>query len=39
VQGHDTERSSEQDVTVFKNIGGAHQDVFATAILKDSIGL
>ena len=39
VQGRDTGRSSENEITVFKNIGGAHQDVFTSVILKRAAGL
>ena len=39
VQGQDTGRSSENEITVYKNIGGAHQDVFTSVILKRVAGL
>ncbi|MEQ9261310.1 MAG: ornithine cyclodeaminase [Roseovarius sp.] len=39
VQGRDTGRMSDDQITVYKNIGGAHQDVFTTAILKQAAGL
>jgi ornithine cyclodeaminase len=39
VQGRDTGRSSENEITVYKNIGGAHQDVFTSVILKRAAGL
>ena len=32
-------RASPDEITVFKNIGGAHQDVFTTAILKKTANL
>jgi ornithine cyclodeaminase len=36
VQGRDAGRASEDEITVYKNIGGAHQDVFTAAILKQA---
>lgn len=39
VQGRDTGRVSDDQITVYKNIGGAHQDVFTAAILKQAAGL
>ena len=39
VQGRDAGRSSENEITVYKNIGGAHQDVFTSVILKRVAGL
>ena len=39
VQGRDTGRSSENEITVYKNIGGAHQDVFTSVILRQAAGL
>ena len=39
VQGRNTGRSSENEITVYKNIGGAHQDVFTSVILKRAAGL
>lgn len=39
VQGRDAGRASEDEITVYKNIGGAHQDVFTAAILKQAAGL
>lgn len=39
VQGRDRGRASDDQITVFKNIGGAHQDVFTAAILKQAAGL
>ena len=32
-------RVSAEEITLLKNIGGAHQDVFTTAILKQTTGL
>lgn len=32
-------RASDHEITVFKNIGGAHQDVYNAAILKQAAGL
>ncbi|RKF16761.1 ornithine cyclodeaminase [Roseovarius spongiae] len=37
VQGRDAGRARADEITVFKNIGGAHQDIFATAILRDRL--
>ena len=39
VQGQVSGRVSDQEITVYKNIGGAHQDVFTTSILKTVAGL
>jgi ornithine cyclodeaminase len=39
VQGRDLGRSTEDEITVYKNIGGAHQDVFTAVILKNAAGL
>jgi ornithine cyclodeaminase len=39
VQGRVSGRVSDQEITVYKNIGGAHQDVFTTSILKTVAGL
>ena len=39
VQGRYTGRSSENEITVYKNIGGAHQDVFTSVILRQAAGL
>ena len=39
VQGRDEGRASEEEITVYKNIGGAHQDVFTAVILKRAAGL
>lgn len=39
VQGRDAARASDEEITIYKNIGGAHQDVFTTAILKQAAGL
>jgi len=39
VQGEATARRHPDEITVFKNIGGAHQDVFTAAILKEVAGL
>lgn len=39
VQGRDMGRTTDDEITVFKNIGGAHQDVFTAAILKQAAGL
>ncbi len=38
-QGRDPGRSGPEQITVFKNIGGAHQDVFTAGILKHAAGL
>ena len=38
-QGRSPGRASPDEITVFKNIGGAHQDVFTTAILKKNAKL
>ena len=38
-QGRSPGRASPDEITVFKNIGGAHQDVFTTAILKQTAKL
>ncbi|RBI69806.1 ornithine cyclodeaminase [Roseovarius sp. TE539] len=35
----DTGRRSDDEITVFKNIGGAHQDVFTAVILQKAAGL
>ena len=32
-------RVSAEEITLLKNISGAHQDVFTTAILKQTTGL
>lgn len=37
VQGDAPGRTSDDEITIFKNIGGAHQDVFTTAILRDRL--
>lgn len=39
VQGGHSGRVSAEEITLFKNIGGAHQDVFTAAILKQTAGL
>jgi ornithine cyclodeaminase len=39
VQGRDARRTSQDQITVYKNIGGAHQDVFTAMILKQAAGL
>ncbi|MFD1158950.1 ornithine cyclodeaminase [Roseovarius aestuarii] len=39
VQGRTAGRTSEDQITVYKNIGGAHQDVFTAVILKQAAGL
>ena len=39
VQRRDPVRTSADEITVFKNIGGAHQDVFTAAILEEAAGL
>ena len=39
VQGVDQGRTSDDEVTVYKNIGGAHQDVFTATILKQAAGI
>ena len=39
VQGRRSGRVSAKEITLFKNIGGAHQDVFTAAILKQAAGL
>ncbi len=39
VQGRDAGRTREDQITVYKNIGGAHQDVFAAVILNEAAGL
>ena len=33
-QGRSAGRESPEEITIFKNIGGAHQDVFTTVVLK-----
>ncbi len=37
-QGRTPSRMSKEEITVFKNIGGAHQDVFTAAVLKETLG-
>lgn len=39
VQGRRSGRVSAEEITLFKNIGGAHQDLFTAAILKKAAGL
>ncbi len=39
VQGRVAGRASGDEITVYKNIGGAHQDVFTSVILKQVAGL
>ena len=38
-KGCEPGRASPDESTVFKNIGGVHQDVFTTAILKQTAKL
>lgn len=38
-QGRDAGRTSDDEITVYKNLGGAHQDVFTAAILIRAAGL
>nr|WP_309501664.1 ornithine cyclodeaminase [uncultured Roseovarius sp.] len=35
VQGNAEGRQSRDDITVFKNLGGVHQDIFTTVFLRD----
>ncbi len=37
VQGRHTGRRDADEITVLKNIGGAHQDIFTTAVLRERL--